>query len=112
MSFDQAVYNIFIGSHPSTFFNILLYLWCRYVSDQVFEGYRAICQNKLLRAKQNNLGVFRSHAPTLLEWTANERKGKMVMDVFTFNGEMASSLCIYFLDVYRIIWLPLWLFYM
>ncbi|KAM5135162.1 LOW QUALITY PROTEIN: myosin XVB [Mantella aurantiaca] len=63
----------------------------KYVSDQGFEGYRAICQSKMLRAKQNNLGVFRSHAPTLLEWTANERKGKMIMDVFTFNEEKYST---------------------
>ncbi|XP_018417034.1 PREDICTED: myosin XVB [Nanorana parkeri] len=63
----------------------------KYVSDQGFESYRAICQSKILRAKQNNLGVFRSHAPTLLEWTANERKGKMIVDVFTFNEEKYST---------------------
>nr|DBA27883.1 TPA: hypothetical protein GDO54_008329 [Pyxicephalus adspersus] len=62
----------------------------KYVSDQGFEGYKAICQSKMLRAKENNIGVFRSHAPTLLEWTANERKGAMVMDVFTFNEEKVS----------------------
>ncbi|KAG8565185.1 hypothetical protein GDO81_012751 [Engystomops pustulosus] len=63
----------------------------KYVSDQGYEAYKAICQSKIIRAKQNEFNTVRQHAPTLLEWTANERKGKMVMDVFTYNEEKYTA---------------------
>ncbi|KAM8945884.1 myosin XVB [Pelodytes ibericus] len=66
----------------------------KYVSDQGFEGYKAICQHKILRAGcngQNSHEVFRSHAPSMLEWTANERRGKMVVDLHTNNEEKFST---------------------
>ncbi|CAJ0955651.1 unnamed protein product [Ranitomeya imitator] len=63
----------------------------KYVSDQGSEGYKAICQSKMLRAKQKDLSTVRSHAPTLLEWTANERKGKMVVDIYTYNEEKYTA---------------------
>ncbi|CAH2302394.1 myosin XVB [Pelobates cultripes] len=66
----------------------------KYVSDEGFEGYKAICQNKMLRARcnvQNNNEVYRVHAPCMLEWTANERKGKMVVDVHASNDEKYSA---------------------
>ncbi|MEE6527820.1 hypothetical protein FKM82_029487, partial [Ascaphus truei] len=62
----------------------------KYVSDHGLEGYKAMCQHKLLRAGHQGVGTpeaCRAHAPTMLEWTANERKGTMVVDVSTFNGE-------------------------
>ncbi|XP_040294726.1 myosin XVB isoform X2 [Bufo bufo] len=63
----------------------------KYVSDQGSEGYKAICQSKMLRAKQTDLNAVRTHAPTLLEWTANERKGKMVMDIYTYSEEKYTA---------------------
>ncbi|XP_029453360.1 myosin XVB [Rhinatrema bivittatum] len=62
----------------------------KYVSDYGLEGYRPVCQHKILRARQQtaiNPEACRTHPPTLLEWKANERKGKMVLDAFTFNEE-------------------------
>ncbi|XP_077107866.1 unconventional myosin-XVB-like isoform X2 [Ranitomeya variabilis] len=63
----------------------------KYVSDQGSEGYKAICQSKMLRAKQKDLSTVRSHALTLLEWTANERKGKMVVDIYTYTEEKYTA---------------------
>ncbi|KAM3921178.1 unconventional myosin-XVB-like isoform 1-T2 [Leptodactylus fuscus] len=63
----------------------------KYVSDQGSEAYKAICQSKMLRSKQNDYNTVRQHALTLLEWTANERRGKMVMDVYTYNEEKYTA---------------------
>lgn len=70
-------------------------LVCRFVSDHGLEGYNAICQRKILTAMQETEmvpEVSRVHPPTQLEWTANQRKGKMVLDVFTYSGN--SCLCL------------------
>ncbi|XP_078510659.1 myosin XVB isoform X2 [Lissotriton helveticus] len=66
----------------------------KYVSDHGLDGYRAICQNKLLKSSQQAVAapnVCRKHPPTLLEWTANERKGKIVLEAYTFTEEMYST---------------------
>uniref|UniRef100_A0A674JI08 Myosin XVB n=1 Tax=Terrapene triunguis TaxID=2587831 RepID=A0A674JI08_9SAUR len=66
----------------------------KFVSDYGLEGYNAVCQRKILTAMQQtdtDPEVSRAHPPTLLEWTANQRRGKMVLDVFTYNEEMFSA---------------------
>ncbi|CAM5156263.1 unnamed protein product [Eretmochelys imbricata] len=66
----------------------------KFVSDHGLEGYNAVCQRKILMAMQQtdtDPEVSRAHPPTLLEWTANQRRGKMVLDVFTYNEEMFSA---------------------
>ncbi|XP_074199790.1 myosin XVB isoform X3 [Camelus bactrianus] len=66
----------------------------KFVSDQAPRGMAALCQHKLLGAlEQTQLapGSARAHPPTQLEWTAGWRRGRMALDVFTFNEECYSA---------------------
>ncbi|XP_077019366.1 myosin XVB [Tamandua tetradactyla] len=65
----------------------------KFVSDQGPRGMAALCQHKLLGAlEQVQLapGVARAHPPTQLEWTAGWRRGRMTLDVSTFQEECFS----------------------
>nr|XP_020136663.1 myosin XVB [Microcebus murinus] len=66
----------------------------KFVSDQAPRGTAALCQHKLLGAlEQSQLapGTARAHPPTQLEWMAGWRRGRMTLDVFTFNEECYSA---------------------
>lgn len=53
-------------------------LLLKYVSDYGYNGYKAICQKKLLQS--HNLWA-RSYPPCLLEWKANRKKVNMALQV-------------------------------
>ncbi|KAJ6660325.1 hypothetical protein lerEdw1_017748 [Lerista edwardsae] len=66
----------------------------KFVSDYGLDGYNGVCQRKLLTAMkmtESYPGESRAFPPTQLEWTTNQRKGKMVLDVYTYEEERVSA---------------------
>ncbi|XP_057186832.1 unconventional myosin-XV-like [Triplophysa rosa] len=66
----------------------------KFVSDYALNGFKAVCQHKLLQAMQKSKLVpdaSRTYPPSLLEWTANRKKARVVLQVYCFDG--VSFLC-------------------
>ncbi|KAF5899292.1 unconventional myosin-XV, partial [Clarias magur] len=66
----------------------------KFVSDNAYNSYKAVCQHKLIQAMQKLLygpETARTYPLSLLEWTANRKKANMVLQVHCFDG--TSFLC-------------------
>lgn len=67
----------------------------RFVSDYAFNGYKYVCQHKILQAmlkSQFGPEVARAYPPSLLEWTTNRQRANMALDIYCFNGEGGADL--------------------
>ncbi|XP_063171131.1 unconventional myosin-XV [Candoia aspera] len=65
----------------------------KFVSDYAFDGYKPVCQHKLMQAMamgQDGAEATRAYPPTLLEWTASRDRVNMALDVYCFNGDHFS----------------------
>ncbi|KAM7152514.1 unconventional myosin-XV [Macrochelys suwanniensis] len=65
----------------------------KFVSDYAFDGYKPVCQHKLMQAMlRSQLGpeTARAYPPSLLEWTANRQRASLALDVYCFNGDHFS----------------------
>lgn len=64
-------------------------LLCRYVSDFAYNGYKPVCQHKLILAiqkSQQGSETARTFPPCLLEWTASRERANMALDIYCFDG--------------------------
>ncbi|XP_019397686.1 PREDICTED: unconventional myosin-XV [Crocodylus porosus] len=65
----------------------------KFVSDYAFNGYKYVCQHKILQAMlKSRFGpeVARAYPPSLLEWTTNRQRANMALDIYCFNGDHFS----------------------
>ncbi|RZF46223.1 hypothetical protein LSTR_LSTR010885 [Laodelphax striatellus] len=60
----------------------------KYVSDHGYDGYKAVCQQKLLASHNQWL---RSFPPNLLEWRANRKRVNMALQLHFADGESVTS---------------------
>ncbi|XP_059488251.1 unconventional myosin-XV isoform X2 [Neocloeon triangulifer] len=63
----------------------------KYVSDSAYNGYKAICQRKLLQSARVECQMARAYPPSLLEWRANRKKVNMALEVQFPDGEVRNT---------------------
>jgi hypothetical protein len=59
----------------------------RYVSDHGYNGYKAVCQRKLLQSSRIEWQLARNYPPCLLEWRANRKRVNMALQIYFADGE-------------------------
>lgn len=52
----------------------------KYVSDHAYDGYRAICQQKLMHSYALDPPLARAYPPTVMEWKANRKCVNMALE--------------------------------
>ncbi|GAB6020238.1 Unconventional myosin-XV [Chamberlinius hualienensis] len=63
----------------------------KYVSDYGYDGYKALCQKKLLESEAVVVGpqLERNYPPCLLEWKTNTKRMNMALEALYPDGESA-----------------------
>jgi myosin-15 len=69
----------------------IIYFLFRYVSDNGYDGYKAVCQRKLLQSARVEGQLSRAYPPNLLEWRANKKRVNMALEVQFADGEARST---------------------
>ena len=59
----------------------------KYVSDHAYNGYKSVCQSKLLKSGRMDHHQARQFPPTVLEWRANKKRVNMALEVTCHDGE-------------------------
>jgi len=59
----------------------------RFVSDHGYNGYKAVCQRKLLQSSRIEWQLARNYPPCLLEWRANRKRVNMALQIYFADGE-------------------------
>ncbi|KAG8433344.1 hypothetical protein GDO86_017575 [Hymenochirus boettgeri] len=65
----------------------------KYVSDYAYDGYKPLCQHKLIQAiqkAQQGSETARTFPPSLMEWAATRERANMAMDIYCFDGTNIS----------------------
>ena len=58
----------------------LLYKYLlKYVSDHGYQGYKWVCQQKLLKSGAQDFAASRNYPPSVLEWRANKKRVSMTL---------------------------------
>ena len=65
-------------------------LLCSYVSDYGDEGYKSVCQERLLRSGPDK--IPRTCPPSALEWRAARLSSPMALPVVYLDGELRAPL--------------------
>ena len=63
----------------------------RHCSDNAYDGFKNVCQQKLLSWDKQRHVVARSHPPSLLEWAAIKQKAIMAIEVNSADGKMMTE---------------------
>ncbi|GLH06473.1 Unconventional myosin IC [Gryllus bimaculatus] len=63
----------------------------KYVSDNGYNGYKAVCQRKLLQSARSECQVARTYPPCLLEWRSNRKRVNMALPVHFYDGETRTT---------------------
>lgn len=60
------------------------------MSDHAYDGYKALCQRKLLEIDSLELPLARSYPPSLLEWRSNRKRVNMALPLQFSDGETTT----------------------
>ncbi|KAK6643275.1 hypothetical protein RUM43_004780 [Polyplax serrata] len=62
----------------------------KYVSDHAYDGYKALCQRKLLQIQSLELPLARCYPPNILEWRSNRKRVNMALPLHFADGETTT----------------------